>query len=384
MERRNFIKILGIGTLLAASGGTGYLLTRTPKEALEPWQSDLFNSEDVRLAAAAYAILAPNPHNRQPWLLELGQDKRDMRLFFDETRQLPATDPFDRQLTMGLGCFLELLTMAAAEKGHRAEILLFPEGSDAEKLDSRPVAEIRLQPDNSITPDQLFAYVLQRRSCKEPFDLNRPVSNEVMVSIAEACVHGSTSNYTTDSAKIAVLRDIAWRAHETEMYTPRTREESIDLMRVGKRQINASPDGIDLGGAFFELLQLVGQMDKSVLMDTDSSSFKQGFIDNYREKHFTSMAFAWIITPGNSREDQIAAGRDYVRQNLAATSLGISMHPISQGLQEYAEMLEVLAELHATLNVTTPARIQMLSRFGYGPAVDPSPRWKIETRLVKA
>ncbi len=46
----------------------------------------------------------------------------------DPQRLLPEPAPFGRLILMGAGTFLELLAMAAAKRGHRAEVSLFPDG----------------------------------------------------------------------------------------------------------------------------------------------------------------------------------------------------------------------------------------------------------------
>ena len=62
---------------------------------------------------------------------------------------------------MSHGTFLELLDMAARERGLRAEITLFPQGAFGPgKLDERPVARIRLDPDAMVTKDPLFVQIL--------------------------------------------------------------------------------------------------------------------------------------------------------------------------------------------------------------------------------
>ena len=95
------------------------------------------------------------------------------------------------------------------------------------------------------------------------------------------------------------------------------------------------------------------------------------------------MGHLWLTTPSNSREDQIAAGRDWVRINLAATAAGVALQPLSQALQEYPEMAEHYANIHKML---APAghTIQMLGRIGYAADVPPSPRWPLEAKLLKA
>lgn len=48
--------------------------------------------DDIRLKMLCYAILAPNPHNKQPWLVELsGEDA--ITLYIDREHLLPMTDP---------------------------------------------------------------------------------------------------------------------------------------------------------------------------------------------------------------------------------------------------------------------------------------------------
>ena len=78
-------------------------------------------------APISYAILAPSPHNRQPWLIALEGDYA-MALYCDLDRLLPETDPTNRQITIGLGAFVEVLRQAANEAGYSLKATPFPEG----------------------------------------------------------------------------------------------------------------------------------------------------------------------------------------------------------------------------------------------------------------
>ncbi len=93
------------------------------------------------------------------------------------------------------------------------------------------------------------------------------------------------------------------------------------------------------------------------------------------------MAHIWMVTDGNSRQDQINAGRDWVRINLASTQQGIGFHPLSQALQEYPEMRDHFKEVHKRF-APEGGTVQMLSRLGYGPVVPKSPRWPLEAKLI--
>jgi hypothetical protein len=95
-------------------------------------------------------------------------------------------------------------------------------------------------------------------------------------------------------------------------------------------------------------------------------------------------AYLWLATPANARSDQLDAGRDWVRLNLAATGLGLGLHPQSAALQEYPEMDGLLREVHRALEVER-GRVQMLGRIGYSASEPPpSPRWPVETRIRPA
>jgi hypothetical protein len=153
-------------------------------------------------------------------------------------------------------------------------------------------------------------------------------------------------------------------------------------MRLGKAEIEANPDGIDLGGPFLETLNKLGLMTRQSLADPQSTAFQQG-LDMYREITGTAMAYVWLKTSGNGRLDQLAAGRAWLRLNLKATELGLGLHPLSQALQEYPEMEPHYARIHEQL-AGPGQRLQMFGRLGYGPEVAPSPRWPLESKLQKA
>ena len=129
MSRRKAISLIGGGVVLAATAATaGFLTTRTPHTALEPWKT-AGDDPEPRKFALSYAILAPNPHNRQPWIVDLREEGKVI-LLRDRQRDLPMTDPHNRQIIIGLGCFLELMSIAAAHKGFEVEHDLFPQGED--------------------------------------------------------------------------------------------------------------------------------------------------------------------------------------------------------------------------------------------------------------
>lgn len=379
MKRRNFLALLGGGVVLAAGSTLGVVATRTPDKALAPWKlAGTAQYAEPRMRALSYAILAPNPHNRQPWLVELSNENQII-LTVDTNKLLPHTDPFSRQITIGLGCFLEVLHMAAAEDGYRADITVFPQGSDVTALDQRPVAVIDMIKDESIQPDPLFAHIFERRSLKEPYDITKEVSSDLLTRVADEALYTHTAT-TNDESQVANLRRLSRDAFTIELDTPRTYKESVDLFRIGKKEIEANPDGIDFSGPMFETMGFLGMMSREGALDTNSIEFEEGKKAIYQQTD-TGMAYIWVVTKGNTREDQINAGRDWVRINLATTRENIGVQPMSQALQEYEEMTAIYDQIHADL-APDGGTVQMFGRLGYAERVGPSPRWPIEAKII--
>jgi len=365
ISRRNVLRLTGGGFVLAAGSAGAFLGTRDPAKAREPWHQAGSYTEPRR-RALSYAILAPNPHNRQPWEVDLGTDDTIV-IWRDRQRNLPATDPFDRQLTIGMGCFLELLTIAAAESGHALDTTLFPEG------DNGPVAVVEFKTGGE--PDPLFGHVMSRRSCKEPFE-DRPVPVDLATKLSK---YGDVH---TEPSRVASIKALTWDAWLIETRTPHTMKESVDLFRMGKAEIEANPDGIDLGGPILETLMRLGMLTREGQMDPDSPEFAQS-MEMFEEILHATPAYVSLVTNGNTRLDQIAAGRRWLRLNLATTAMGLALHPVSQALQEYPEMARYYKTAHDLL-AEPGDTVQMLGRLGYGPMTKPAPRWPMETRIKHA
>lgn len=374
--------ILMTGGAAALVGGLGTLkLAHGPGQAAAraPWSQAGESFGDPRLDALAYAILAPNPHNRQPWQFELVGD-RDILVRVDLERRLPHTDPFDRQITIGFGCMLELLRMAAAEKGYRVGVETFPEGAPQPRLDKRPIARVSFLNATSES-DPLFKDILARRSTKEPYDLKRQVAPETLEAVVSAGQGALQIGGTLDSVRVARIVDLAWTGFQIELATDATRRESVDLMRIGNREVVQNPDGIDMGGVQMGLFKMTGIVNRDGL-DTPGSAAYQAGLDMYHPIIHSAQGFVWVVADQNTRMSQLQAGKAWVRMNLAAQRAGLCVHPLSQILQEFPEMAEPFEAIRSELGVSGDGVIHMLGRIGYTKFPRPSPRWPLESKLV--
>jgi hypothetical protein len=386
MQRRNFIRIAGGGSVAAALGSTALTgcSAGMPAEAIEAWNGPgpaMASDSDVRRWLLSYAILAPHSHNLQSWVADL-RTPNEITLSCDLQRLLPQTDPLSRQIMMSHGTFLELLDLAARERGLRADIALFPQGVfGLDKLDTRPVAHIKLVPDATVKKDPLFAQVLRRHTNRSAYDLTRAVPLDAWHAMADAVKpHSVRFGYAgaERTEALVVHRRIAAEAWRIELTTPRTVMESYDVLRVGAAEIAAHRDGLSLLDPMVVLLNRIGLFDRSKAPGPDDYATASQ-IKDFGKKLDSTPGFLWMVSEGNDRATQINAGRAYARVQLAATALGLSMQPLSQALQEYPEQAKPYADIHAFAGAARPGQtVQMWARVGYAPPVEPAPRRRLQ------
>jgi len=213
------------------------------------------------------------------------------------------------------------------------------------------------------------------------YDTNRAIGEDILLHLRDAAVDNVQVG-TSTGQQLNELRTLTRDAMFTEVETAEAYRESIDLMRIGRSEIEANPDGIALAGALMESLNLIGMVTRESIADPASSSYQMG-LDMIDEGAMTSMGFVWINTMGNGRTAQIEAGRAYTRIALQATADDLAMQPMSQALQEYSAMAPYYESVHDLLTSQPEERVQMLARLGFAEDIGPSPRWPLATRIKK-
>jgi hypothetical protein len=76
LSRRKFILIAGSSALIVAAGKGAIDLDTMPSSAIAAWSKSKQPESDIRKRVLSYAMLVPNPHNMQPWIVDLRQPEQ--------------------------------------------------------------------------------------------------------------------------------------------------------------------------------------------------------------------------------------------------------------------------------------------------------------------
>ena len=382
INRRNFIKVMtGSSSFVLVPSVLGACSNGETDIWLEGWKGPAAEETDIRWIVLSYAILAANPHNIQPWIVDL-TGPTSFELYVDQQRLLPETDPPARQIHIGQGTFLENLELAARQHGYRADIEYFPKGEyDNAVVEEKPVASIELSTDGSIEKDALFESILQRQSNKRTYTessltvdqldglRNTQIDPRLRLTIAD------------DNALKTELSGIMTDAMRIEASNKMRDAETVAMFRFNDEERGRYRDGF--GVAQSGMTGFKGWIAETFFLsredvEEDSASFGEQAVDMTSNQAHSAAAFGWISTANNTRLDQVVTGRAYERLNLTATALGIAMHPMSQVLQEYSDMADLQRRFLAYLEVPKGHTIQMLFRLGMAAPVEHSPRRSVK------
>jgi hypothetical protein len=383
MKRRSVLEaMVGVtgAALLAVPAVTG--CSAGARLALAPWSGPPHDEGDVRLRALAYAVLAPNAHNTQPWKIGLSPDVID--LYADSSRLLPETDPPYRQCHLSQGTFLEHLVLALSALGQAAEVTYFPSGEYAnDALADLPVARVALSAAEPVQ-DPLFSAIAGRRSNKGVYDKGRTVPATDRAALLAATGPSVTTLILDDAGQRQRLTAICADAMAAEVKARGRCTETAKWFRFSDEEMERERDGFGLaqsGRSGFTKWFLESFVVSRESAQDPEGSFSSAAIDLARDQAASAPCFGVLMSAENTRKAQVLAGRAYARVALTAALRGVAIHPMSQALEEYADMAAVKARLEHEVGMPAGSTVQMFYRLGYAPESPHTPRRDVRTML---
>jgi hypothetical protein len=367
MTRRQFVYSTG-AVFTASVIGTQFL--NFSNESEKNRRPNPFLFDKAALQAIAFGMSAPNPHNTQAWKFELLSEESFL-LFVDEERILPFTDPTTRQIHIGCGCFLEYARIGMSSLRYEVQIELFPQGAyTKEQVGQLAVAKVDLIKNKEVKADDLVSYLMARRTSRLGYK-QEEVGGEVFKKLMnESSLKYSTLLLLDKESNLAKAKSMCIAGMEVETNTFRTHDESREWFRENDQLIAQKRDGINLpGGGTTGLIKWIAEMQFRNLdrKKWHDPKLKRQFLKSYKKKVVNTPHLIALKTSQNDPIDWVRGGMDYVRFQLTCTANGLSIHPMSQVLQEYKEMDDLRRQFEELMNVKVKGeeKIQMLVRVGY-------------------
>lgn len=315
-----------------------------PEASLKAWnvsESDfpINSSPEEKLSFLLdYAILAPSVYNSQPWRFNISEG--EIQMFADKSGWLKIADADRREQYISLGCALENLVIAAEHFGYNCTVSYFP---GPENL----VATISLQESESATSSsesRLFDAITSRQTSRTPYE-PRAISKVDLDAILSLSSDPDVGIFITDDPALKrSFLDLTIRADGILYSNVNYKSELGHWLSMGVM----GPRGLQSKIAQMEVVFLdVGPEQIKVDADLINSTPCLGFISTANKDNLSS----------------VKAGRTLERFWLGATSLGISLQPMSQTL----ETVQTRENLTGLMPVQSSTRVvQQVFRLGYG------------------
>jgi nitroreductase len=302
-----------------------------------------------------YAILAPSSHNTQPWKFSVSDTVIGVFANFD--RWLKVADADQRELYISIGCAIENLLIAAEHFGYDHHVIHAPDPAD-----HRLVAIIRLaERARSREPSSgdLFKAITLRHTNHRRYD-GRPIP-EADIKQLEECAAG-------EGIKLFLTSDMANRRKVDELIS------RADALQFADESFRGEL-GYWIGQGIFGTPWLLSKLSQMAVSYLDIGKIRAR---KDADVLLSAPVLGMVCAEDDDRTSQVMAGRVLERIYLTATSLGISLQPMSQIL----EVPEVKAETRKLLPEPDWCPQQPF-RLGYAePEKLHTPRRPLEESLV--
>jgi hypothetical protein len=326
ISRRAFLQLGGV-TLAAVVGGGVFravdqgIFSAGQGLAYEPW-ANWRNAATPSERIVAAGILASNPHNSQPWVFQIAASGVD--LFADPTRQIGVVDPFRREMTIGLGCALENMILAAEAEGFTATLQLLPNPAD-----ETHAAHLELTPDIQ-QASELYNAIPSRHTNRGPYDTTRPIAAETLEAMRRLVTDEQVRLFWfADEVARASFSQVAVAAAEALVADEQQSLDSHAWWRQDWTEVQAHADGITLDAQGLD--PFITAMAK-LLPDGSRQQNDQIFVQNVREVILPTAAAFGILAVEDDLNDaqRLECGRLWQRIHLWGTTRGLAFQPLNQ------------------------------------------------------
>ena len=362
MNRRDFLKLSGEGVLLL--GGISMLnaCTGLRRNDLPPFNGEkesIKGLEKDEIEILYLASLAPSGHNTQPWTVRILEPKHWV-ISSDKKRWLPAVDPENRELLLGIGAFIENLVTAAGTLGYEVDIQII-----AKNAMDPDIAEIRFR--KGKTFDFPIEKIKGRRTVRSDHT-DQEIRAEDLKYIskhdAKGCMVANVPSphsfyFPKNSSQGKYLQEGTIEANRIQAFRDPAQEELANWIRWSNKEAKQYRNG--LTPESMEIKGLAGWYVRNFYTRQSvlKKSFQEQTVDIVAKQ--VKRCGGWLVVTSSDSNvpTLIEYGRVFENMLLKIREKMIAIHPMTQMLEEGAWKNKVAKELGLS------GEVQWVLRIGY-------------------
>jgi nitroreductase len=264
----------------------------------------------VLATGAETARRAPSIHNTQPWHWTVGA--QTLELSVDPSRQLPATDPSGRMVTISCGAALHHARVALAAEGYAARVDMLPEPGLLARI-----SELQPQPVTAQAMRLLQATFIRHTDRRPTVTVAvTPAQIEYLQQAAAAekvNLHRLTAEQLTE-----LVIDVS-RAEDIAAADPALRAETAQWVGGTRPDHTGLPDTV-----------IPSRRPQTDVGERDFG--KPGTLP-IGEGHDKASTYVVLFGDGDEPADWLRAGQALSAVWLLATELGLAVLPFSQAIE---------------------------------------------------
>jgi hypothetical protein len=289
--------------------------------AYKPWQS-WPGGAGLRSAAGA-AILAACPHNTQPWLFQIEENR--VELFSDQTRTTGTIDPVLREQQIGTGCALENLLLAAEYVGLGVKECTYDSDASAGRIAS---VTFESQPAKR---GPLNAAIPHRHTNRGPYRTDRVIPAYLIREMEGLNSEPEMIQVKmwTETPQHQRMKELIVAASEALVADREQSRDSARWFRASRAEIERHRDGITLDAQ--GLSPIMTALAK-LLPSPSSSMADRVFLDRTKAVHCGPGSLFGTIAGRDpaGKQTRVHIGRLWQRMHLWATANRLAMQPLNQ------------------------------------------------------
>jgi hypothetical protein len=354
MNRKKGEEIAKIGVIIPLFVLLTFLGCSSQKFLIEKDTEVEFSMSNELKEVFYYASLAPNGHNTQMWKIGVSNDEKTLKIFIDSSRLLPVVDPNGRESLISAGAFLENMKRALTAFGYEYTLNVL----DTADIKNNPlIAEINILARKEQEIDYETLEIIEKRHTDKSKYLKKLLDNQAVKRLLDYSQKDFFVFYN-GSNEYDYIQRITLLANELQARLPAAREELATWLRFSDKEAIEKADGLPA-----EQLGLKGIIKSLYYLTTNRESAKKESFGRSSIKlakgQLENCAAFFVITGENSVKGYIEAGMKMEAIWLKATEENISIHPMSQALEEEETSEKIVVEFKQN------GTFQMIMRAGY-------------------